>query len=76
MGVAIGTFFESTEAASNFIPVPFTFEIVFCGFFVNLDDVPAWISWLEYVFSFKYVWGALMLNEMDTFDEDNCDIPD
>jgi ABC-type multidrug transport system permease subunit len=71
MGIAIGTYFENTEAASNFMPVVFTIEIVFCGFFVNLDNVPIWISFMEYISSFKYVWGALMLNEMESFDEDN-----
>jgi hypothetical protein len=76
MGIAIATFFETTEAGSNFMPIAFTMEIVFCGFFVNLESVPVWMSFLEYTSSVKYVWGALMLNEMETFDTTNCEIPE
>lgn len=36
------------------------------GFFVNVDAMPAWISWLHYLSVFFYGYAPLMINEMST----------
>ena len=43
------------------------------GFMVNTDDIPNYLAPLEYASKFKYSFAAVVMNEMETFDEDECD---
>ena len=46
--------------------------MLFCGFMINLDDIAEWLAPLEYISIFKYAFSAMVKNEMDTFDKDEC----
>lgn len=49
-----------------------TIQMLFCGFMINLDDIAEWLAPLEYISIFKYAFSAMVKNEMDTFDKDEC----
>lgn len=37
--------------------------MIFSGFYVNLDSIGPWFSWIQYISPIKYSFTALMLNE-------------
>ena len=52
--------------------VPF---ILFGGLFINTDNVPDYMVWLEYMSWFKWSWEAMMINQWQDIDEIECDKP-
>ena len=50
----------AVAATLSMVFMPF---ILFGGFFVNLDDVYVWLSWLQYLSPIRYSTEALVRNE-------------
>ena len=61
------------EAASAATPFVVIIQLLFAGLFINYDSIPVYLKWLEYMSMFKYSWSALMINELDDYDEDHWD---
>jgi len=38
-------------------------SILFGGFFIGVDQIPVWLSWLQYLSYIKYGFAAIMQNE-------------
>lgn len=74
LGILLGAFMPNAQAAmsaSSAFVLPFIF---FSGFFVNIDDMPVWISWLSWLSWAKYGIEALIVNEFsDDFIVSDCD---
>jgi hypothetical protein len=58
------------------LPIVVVIEFLFCGYFINLEDIPDWLAFIEWPSPFKYAWAAMVMNEFETFDEDECDNPE
>lgn len=65
LGLAIGASFNSIDAALNITPLIFFPLMLFSGFYVNSDSIPAWTSWIEYISPFRYALEALVYNEYE-----------
>jgi hypothetical protein len=39
--------------------------MVFSGFFINIDSIPVWFSWIQYLSPMRYGFVALAQNELD-----------
>jgi len=45
--------------------------MVLGGFFVNTNNIPKYLIWIEYISMFKYSFQAAALNEFDTINYDS-----
>ncbi|KAI8112521.1 hypothetical protein M9434_003844 [Picochlorum sp. BPE23] len=59
------TFFSSSSGQASFIMnIILLVSLLNSGFFVNVEDMPAWVSWLRYVSVFFYSYSVLITNEV------------
>ena len=59
------TFFSSSSGQASFIMnIILLVSLLNSGFFVNVEDMPAWISWLRYISVFFYSYSVLITNEV------------
>lgn len=65
LGILIGCAFESIDTALNITPLIFFPFMLFSGFYVNSDSIPAWTSWIEYISPFRYALECLVYNEYE-----------
>jgi hypothetical protein len=42
--------------------------MVFSGFFINIDSIPVWFSWIQYLSPMRYGFVALAQNELSGLD--------
>jgi ABC-type multidrug transport system ATPase subunit len=64
------------EAASSATPFVVILQLLFAGLFINYENIPNYLIWLEYMSMFKYSWSACMYNELEGHDDDywqECD---
>eukprot|EP00117_Sycon_ciliatum_P039473 scpid45319/ scgid29170/ Protein white len=64
--------FDNAQVALALITpfmIPF---LLFTGLFLNEDDVPTYLVWLDVTSFFKYQWQAVMINEFDDQYLGNC----
>lgn len=59
----IGTLVSDKALAVTLTPVILIPFMLFAGFFVASEDIPAWLTPFEYLSIFKYSYQALYLNE-------------
>ncbi|CAG9326410.1 unnamed protein product [Blepharisma stoltei] len=60
------------QAASAAAPFLMIIQLLFAGFFINYDNIPVYLIWLEYMSMFKYSWSAALENEFNTWDQAKC----
>lgn len=65
LGLTIGAAFNSIDSALNITPLIFFPLMLFSGFYVNSDSIPAWTAWIEYISPFRYALEALVFNEYE-----------
>ena len=41
--------------------------MLFGGFFLNKNDFPSWIGWIEWISPFKYALETLTYNEFEDY---------
>ena len=63
LGMAICAVTPSTEAAQALAPPTVIITLLFGGFYINQDNLPTYLSWLRYVSSFFWAFGAFLRNE-------------
>jgi len=61
----LGSVVSSAKSAQELAPVVLVPQILFLGFFIRIDQMPAWISWANYLCSTKYALNLAMLVEFD-----------
>merc|ERR1712098_6869 len=57
------------------VALSYVFFMVFAGVLMNLDSIPVYFRWLEYLSIFKYGQQALLVNELEGL-EFTCDSGD
>ena len=54
LAVLIGSLVANPSMAVEFLPVCFIPQLLFAGFFVRPELIPAWLRWLMYIFPLTY----------------------
>ena len=63
LGLTVGSFAPSTEAAAAIGPAVMVVFIVFGGYYVNAENVPSVLRWLPRTSLIKQAFEALCVNE-------------
>lgn len=61
----IGSVANNVNVAIQLTPLLFVPQIMFAGFFVPIDSIPAWIRWPQYLCSLKYSINVMMITELE-----------
>ena len=76
-GTAIGTFisaiFDDVAMALAVLPLFLLPVLLFSGLFVNSENFPVWLSWLQYGSPVRYAFSGLLQNQFDSYTFNNCD---
>ena len=62
VGLVLGASLPPTVAAA-LVPLNNILAVVFSGFLVNLDNIPSFISWIQYISYGKYAFDSVAQNE-------------
>eukprot|EP00999_Lentomonas_sp_LEN2_P000744 NODE_173_length_2004_cov_14.973895_g149_i0.p1 GENE.NODE_173_length_2004_cov_14.973895_g149_i0~~NODE_173_length_2004_cov_14.973895_g149_i0.p1 ORF type:complete len:601 (+),score=114.99 NODE_173_length_2004_cov_14.973895_g149_i0:136-1938(+) len=62
-GLFIGCAVPDPTAAVSLGPMAIIPMMLLGGFFVNLENIPVWISWLKWISLFKYGFELIAINE-------------
>ena len=73
-GLCISIIVPKLDVAMALLPLLTIPQIVLGGFFVNSNNVPKYLIWIEYISMFKYSFQAAALNEFDTVNFDSGSI--
>ena len=74
----LGAIVPDAKVAIEMAPVVFVPQILFLGFFVNISQIPVWLSWAQYLCMTKYALDAALLVEFnpalctDPYNQDTC----
>ena len=62
LGLLTGILLKDAGRVSVIIPMIMIPFLLFAGVFNNLNDLPRWVSWIQYLTPMKYGTHSLMLN--------------
>eukprot|EP01083_Nonionella_stella_P117746 351218_1 len=62
-GMIIGCFAKNVGEAMQMMPMGFIPFLLFTNFLVSLEQIPAWIRWIQWLNPFKYIVDAVCLTE-------------
>ncbi|KAH6919115.1 ABC transporter [Coprinopsis sp. MPI-PUGE-AT-0042] len=62
----LGTLFQNGGVAILLSALSALYQMTFAGFFVNLNDIPPVLRWLQWLAPLKYTLEALSVNEVDS----------
>jgi len=60
------------NAAVAVLPILASIQILLMGYFLNVDDIKDVMIPFHYMTIHKYLFAALVMNEFDTFDQEEC----
>ena len=63
VAVLLGCAVEDPKMATEFLPLLFVPQLLFAGFFVRTDLIPAWLQWAQYLCSLTYGVRLALLAE-------------
>ena len=63
MGMFCGIFFADSQKVTTMVPMLMVPLMLFSGVFNNLNSIPKWISWFQYLTPYKYGVHSMLLNE-------------
>ena len=66
MGLLLGIFFTTAQMAIQVVPIIFIPFVIYGGLPVNLYDLPAYSSWIQYISPVRHIYSALMENILNT----------
>lgn len=76
-GTAIGTFisaiFDDVAMALAVLPLFLLPVLLFSGLFVNSENFPVWLSWLQFGSPVRYAFSGLLQNQFNSYTFNNCD---
>lgn len=75
IGLILGILAKDASVAVTLTPVCILPFMIFSGFFVNTDSVPAYFVWVEYISFVKYSFRGIVRNEFEGL-VFNCDDSD
>jgi len=63
LALVMGCLAPNVEAAMGLSPVVFVPQILFCGFFIGISQIPSYLRWASYLCGLKYGLSLLVLVE-------------
>ncbi|XP_072028289.1 broad substrate specificity ATP-binding cassette transporter ABCG2-like [Amphiura filiformis] len=60
----IGASVSKFANAELFIAITFVLQMLFVGFLINIESLPVWLAWLEYLNLARYSYKILSINEL------------
>jgi len=69
-GMIIGCFAKTAGEAMQLMPMAFIPFLLFTNFLVSLEQIPAWIRWMQWMYPFKYLVDCLTITEYHDVLED------
>ena len=70
LGLLIGSAVSDAKLVTVLIPISIIPFVLFSGFYKNREDLPVWLSWIEYISPMKYTFIAFVRNELDDVEND------
>ena len=66
MGTFIGIIFSTAEHAVQMLPLILIPVIIFGGLPVNLNQIPAYVRWIQYLSALRHSYSALLIDQLST----------
>jgi hypothetical protein len=60
----VGASVSHAEQGMQLLPLVFVPQIMFCGFFVPVDEIPVYLRWAQYVCALKYGLNLIVIEEL------------
>jgi ABC-type multidrug transport system permease subunit len=74
MGFFLGSVIVDAKSIATGIPL-ITYPLaLFAGFYKNLNNLPVWIGWIQYINPLKYGFGAMVENQELYTNSSNIDL--
>eukprot|EP00971_Amphidinium_carterae_P339977 6478083-Amphidinium_carterae.1 len=67
-GLLMGCAVTDIKTAMEMAPAVLVPQILFCGFFIRIDQIPSFLRWLQYVCSLKWGINVIFINELEDDD--------
>eukprot|EP00455_Lapot_gusevi_P022245 TRINITY_DN2315_c0_g1_i8.p1 TRINITY_DN2315_c0_g1~~TRINITY_DN2315_c0_g1_i8.p1 ORF type:complete len:197 (+),score=73.98 TRINITY_DN2315_c0_g1_i8:106-696(+) len=65
MGICIACLFNELSVAINIAPLFLLPLMIFAGLFINLDSIPPYFTWIQWLSPAKYGFAAVAFNEYE-----------
>lgn len=66
LGILTGMIFSTEAQAGQILPVIMIPVTLLGGLVVNLNDIPDFISWMQYISAIRHGYSCLMINQLGT----------
>jgi len=63
LGLVLSASLKEPEMAGQIAPAVVVLFLMFSGYFLNEESIPAWIGWIKYISFIRYAFQALCVNE-------------
>ena len=64
MGSFIGIVFSTSEHAIQILPLIVMPLVLFGGLIVNLNSIPKYTSWIQYISPIRHAYSSLVLDQL------------
>jgi len=65
LALVLGCVAPNVETALQMVTLVFVPQIIFCGFFVGIDQIPNLLKWANYLCALKYSIAQVLMEEFD-----------
>jgi len=72
LAVALGSAVKDVKLAQELLPILFVPQMLFAGFFVVPDLIPAWLRWAQYLCTLTYAVRISLVAEFGDCGTDAC----
>ena len=66
LGMIIASAAPTPESANAIAPLFVVLMILFGGFYINIDSLPDWLQWVQYLSLMRYAFEGLAVNEFSS----------
>ena len=73
LAVMLGCSVEDPKLGQELLPLLFVPQMLFAGFFVTPDLIPAWLRWAQYLCTLTYSVRLVLIAEFDSCEEQSCE---
>ena len=74
LGMIIAASAPTVEAATAFGPIIVVLMILFGGFYINIESLPVWLRWVQYLSLMRWAFEGLSVNEFTGLEFDCGDV--